>query len=272
MSLNETMSNAVGAGMAAGLAVGVRMQQQAAVDSWQDYALGLEREIAQLRAQVAHKQAKISSLDETLEEKSAREVRLVEELKRLEKHLGVKNHLLDFVGEEAEQLKKEVNRVSGDAKVTHALYERLLNEINEISDPALFDSLEPSKRLKIIEEEFEDFRESGVTTYKVMLTSPNRQHLSENIDILIARAAKLKSRNELIKFMNGCAVELMSAMPSLSPDECAVPLRYYESLVSNIKEASDPGKYDALEFAEELAKSKSGWNKYVSHRSITSPK
>lgn len=262
MSQDDTIGNAVGAGMAAGLAVGIRMQQQRAIDSWEDYSRGLERDILHLRAQVSKKQARISSLEETLEKKSAREAKLADELKTVKEHFELYSGLLEFVEGEARRLKKEVIHASGEAKVTHALYEQLLTEVNEISDPRLFESLDPYKRREFIEGEFKAFRESGITNYEVKLTAPNKQNQSKNIDLLIAQAVKLKARNELIRFLNVCAREVMDTLPGLSPEQSETPLAYYESLVAKIKDASDPAKYAALDPVAVLTDAQNDWKKY----------
>jgi hypothetical protein len=68
-----------------------------------------------------------------------------------------------------------------------------------------------------------------------------------NADLLVAEAAKLKARNERIRFLNSRAHEVMDSLPSLSPERSEAPLVYDETLVAKIKDANDPAKYAALD-------------------------
>ena len=68
---------------------------------------------------------------------------------------------------QAVQLEKDFKRQSCNKRVVHALYERLVSDIKEVSDPANFASLDPAERLKIVQEEWTEYERTGEMVYKV---------------------------------------------------------------------------------------------------------
>ena len=173
--MESNVHDSVAGAMVAGLAIGIAQKRQREEarhqQSWENYGASLQQQVDDLKHTIRVKDAQLFAKDAKIAHKDALLDKKELEVKEQTDQATSFHSLLNYMTHQAAQLEKDLKRQSCNTKVVHALYQRLVSDIKEVSDPKNFSSLNADERLKIMREEWDEYDRTGEMVYKVNITS-----------------------------------------------------------------------------------------------------
>lgn len=178
MSIADDTGDMVAGAMALGILLNQKSQDSQDANYWYNQALALQQQLnlqrdisASQDRVIVEKDKKIDCLVSALAERG----QVLETMKQeLAEQIDFKNFnskQLNYALENMSSLRHRLRAQSASTGSIHALYEQLVDEIYDISDPSLFPSLREEKRQEIIATTHSEFEKKGKLCYELKLIS-----------------------------------------------------------------------------------------------------